>query len=125
MGAFEIVNEPINDRSHPHDPGKWPWNVVLHPLVLLDGRLAPQLRDFGLVAPHKYAGVKTPARRRGCSRRFTPRSQAGAGNDRRGRLRRQESTENTHGSIRTDGGMTSDARSTGTIRAAAHAPWRT
>jgi hypothetical protein len=60
MGAFEIVNEPINDRSHPHDPGKWPWNVVLHPLVLLDGRLAPQLRDFGLIAPHKYAGVKDP-----------------------------------------------------------------
>jgi len=60
MGAFEIVGDPVEDRSHPRDPDKWPWTVLLRPLVLLDGRLAPHLRDFGLMAPHKYAGVKDP-----------------------------------------------------------------
>ena len=60
MGAYEIVSDPVEDRSHPRNPDKWPWTVQLRPLVLLNGRLAPQLRDFGLMAPHKYAGVKDP-----------------------------------------------------------------
>jgi hypothetical protein len=60
MGAFEVVGEPVEDRSHPHDPDKWPWTVTLRPLVLLDGTLAPLLRDFGLTAPHKYKRVTDP-----------------------------------------------------------------
>jgi hypothetical protein len=38
MGAFEIVGDPVQDRSHPFDPVKWPWTVLLRPLVLVDGR---------------------------------------------------------------------------------------
>ena len=60
MGAFEVVGDPVEDRSHPRDPDKWPWTVLLRPLVLLDGTVAPVLRDFGLRAPHKYVGVKDP-----------------------------------------------------------------
>ena len=57
MGAFEVVGEPVEDRSNPGDPDKWPWTVLLRPLVLLDGTLAPQLRDFDLTAPHRYKRV--------------------------------------------------------------------
>jgi hypothetical protein len=60
MGVFRVAADPVEDRSHPHDSDKWPWTVVLRPLVLLDGTLAPQLRDFNLMAPHKYAAVKDP-----------------------------------------------------------------
>src|SRR3954452_4117801 len=60
MGAFEVAGEPIEDRSHPHDPDRWPWTVPLRPLVLLDGSLAPVLRDFGLKASHKYVRVNDP-----------------------------------------------------------------
>src|SRR5688572_5043410 len=48
MGVLKVLSEPVEDRSHPDDPDKWPWTVQLRPLVLLDGTLAPQLRDFGL-----------------------------------------------------------------------------
>ena len=61
MAAFEIVGDPLEDGSHPRDPDKWPWTVLLRPLVLLDGTLAPLLRDFDLIAPHKYVAVKDPA----------------------------------------------------------------
>lgn len=61
MGAFEIVGDPVEDGSHPRDPDKWPWTVLLRPLVLLDGTLAPLLRDFDLIAPHKYVAVEDPA----------------------------------------------------------------
>jgi ribonuclease HI len=61
MGAFEIVGDPVEDGSHPRDPEKWPWTVLLRPLVLLDGTLAPLLRDFDLIAPHKYVAVKDSA----------------------------------------------------------------
>jgi hypothetical protein len=57
MGAFAVVGDPVEDRSHPRDPAKWSWTVPLRPLVLLDGTLAPVLRDFGLKAPHKYRSV--------------------------------------------------------------------
>lgn len=60
MGAFEVVGEPIEDRSHPTNPDKWPWTLTLRPLVLLDGAVAPRLGDFDLTAPHKYKGVKNP-----------------------------------------------------------------
>ncbi len=60
MGALEVVSEPVEDRSHPDDPDKWPWTVLLRPLVLLDGTLAPRLRDLGLTAPHKYKRVDDP-----------------------------------------------------------------
>jgi hypothetical protein len=61
MGAFEVAADPVEDGSHPRDPEKWPWTVLLRPLVLLDGTLAPVLRDFGLKAPHKYVAIKDPA----------------------------------------------------------------
>jgi hypothetical protein len=61
MGAFEVVGDPVRDGSNPRDPDKWPWTVPLRPLVLLDGRVAPRLRDFGLTAPHKYKQVKDSA----------------------------------------------------------------
>jgi hypothetical protein len=60
MGAFEVVGEAVEDRSHPTNAEKWTWTVSLRPLVLLDGTMAPLLRDFGLMAPHKYARVSDP-----------------------------------------------------------------
>ena len=66
MGAFEVTADPVEDGSHPRNPEKWSWTVQLRPLVLLDGTIAPLLRDFGLQAPHKYVGVKDP----GVARRF-------------------------------------------------------
>jgi hypothetical protein len=60
MGAFEVIDDPVEDRSHPSRPGKWSWTVPLRPLVLLDGTIAPRLREFQLTAPHRYKAVKDP-----------------------------------------------------------------
>ena len=60
MGAFEVIGDPVEDRSHPTRPDKWSWTVLLRPLVLLDGTVAPRLRQFNLTAPHKYKGIKDP-----------------------------------------------------------------
>lgn len=58
MGAFEVIDDPVEDRSHPTRPDKWSWTVPLRPLVLLDGTIAPRLREFDLTAPHRYKAVK-------------------------------------------------------------------
>jgi hypothetical protein len=60
MGAFEVTDDPVEDRSHPTRPDKWSWTVPLRPLVLLDGTVAPRLREFQLTAPHRYKGVTDP-----------------------------------------------------------------
>jgi hypothetical protein len=58
MCVSEVIAEPVEDRSHPLDPDKWPWTVELRPLVPLDGRFAPVITSFGLKVPHKYVTIK-------------------------------------------------------------------
>lgn len=58
MGAFEVVANPEEDRSHPDDAERYSWTVLLRPLVLLDGAVAPVLWDLvKLQAPRTYRSI--------------------------------------------------------------------